>query len=50
MPVYDYDWLMLIPLTYQASCKYGANTQWCVASRDTDTHFKYIPLHYDTIL
>lgn len=36
----DSDWLMLIPLTHQASCKYGANTQWCVASRDTNTHFK----------
>ena len=36
----DADWLMIIPLTYEASCKYGANTQWCVASRDTKEHFK----------
>lgn len=36
----DTDWLLIVPLTYEASCKYGANTQWCVASRDTKVHFK----------
>jgi len=36
----DEDWLLLTPLTHQASCRYGANTQWCVASRDTSAHFK----------
>lgn len=35
----DTDWLLMRPLTHEASCKYGANTQWCVASKDTSTHF-----------
>ena len=36
----DSDWLLLQPLTYESSCKYGANTKWCVASKDNKTHFK----------
>jgi hypothetical protein len=36
----DADWLFLQPLEYEASCKYGANTQWCIASKDTSQHFK----------
>jgi hypothetical protein len=36
----DNDWLLLQPLTYESSCKYGANTKWCIASRDTSSHFK----------
>lgn len=36
----DSDWLLIVPLTHKTSCKYGANTQWCVASRDTSEHFK----------
>lgn len=36
----DKNWLLIIPLTHEASCKYGANTKWCVASRDTSGHFK----------
>ena len=27
------------PVTYEASCYYGAGTKWCVASRDTDNHW-----------
>ena len=36
----DADWLMIVPLTHETSCKYGANTKWCVASRKTKKHFK----------
>lgn len=36
----DADWLLIQPLTYESSCKYGANTKWCIASKDTSTHFK----------
>lgn len=36
----DADWLFLQPLEYEASCKYGANTKWCVASKETVQHFK----------
>lgn len=36
----DANWLLLRPLTHETSCKYGAHTQWCVASRDTSQHFK----------
>lgn len=36
----DADWLFLQPLEYKSSCKYGANTKWCVASKDTEQHFK----------
>lgn len=28
------EWLVVRPLTYEASLKYGANTRWCTASRD----------------
>lgn len=35
----DADWLLMRPLTHEASCKYGANTQWCVAAKHTSTHF-----------
>jgi len=27
------------PITYEASCYYGAGTKWCTASRDTDMHW-----------
>ena len=36
----DNDWLLIRPLTYESSCKYGANTKWCIASKDTSSHFK----------
>ena len=32
-------WLVLKPLTYEASKKYGANTKWCTSSESTSTHF-----------
>jgi hypothetical protein len=27
------------PITYEASCYYGAGTKWCTASRDTSNHW-----------
>lgn len=35
----DNEWLVLIPLTYECSVKYGYGTKWCTASEDTDQHF-----------
>lgn len=35
----DTNFLLVIPLTHTASCKYGANTKWCTSSSD-DTMFK----------
>ena len=34
----DDNFLLVIPLTHAASCKYGANTKWCTSSSD-DTMF-----------
>ena len=33
------DWLLLRPLTYESSLKYGASTKWCTASKDSPEHF-----------
>ena len=30
----DEDLLVVVPKTWQASCKYGANTKWCTAARE----------------
>lgn len=35
----DDEWLLLQPLSYEASLKYGASTKWCTASRDTRQHY-----------
>ena len=42
--LYDTDeWLVLKPLTYQSSLKYGAATKWCTASHDNpDYFFRYV--------
>jgi hypothetical protein len=32
----DETWLVVVPKTMKAACYYGANTQWCTASRDID--------------
>jgi hypothetical protein len=32
-------WLVLRPLTYEASVKYGANTRWCTASKHNPNQF-----------
>ena len=31
--------IVVVPHTYEASCKYGANTKWCTASNKTDSHW-----------
>jgi hypothetical protein len=33
------DYLIVRPLTYEASKKYGANTKWCTASNSTSSQF-----------
>jgi len=32
-------YLLVAPLTHNASCKYGANTKWCTTNRDSDEMF-----------
>ena len=34
------NFLLVIPLTFEASCKYGAGTKWCTTSKDSDDMFK----------
>lgn len=34
------EWLVLRPLTYKSSLKYGANTKWCTASQHNYDYFK----------
>jgi hypothetical protein len=48
----DNEWLVIIPRTKEASCKYGSNTRWCTAARN-DNRFTYYnskenggPLYY----
>jgi hypothetical protein len=31
--------IVVVPHTYESSCKYGANTKWCTASNKTDSHW-----------
>lgn len=35
----DQKYLIVQPMTHQASCVYGAETKWCVASRDSSRYF-----------
>jgi hypothetical protein len=36
------EWLLVKPLSYQASLKYGASTKWCTASKDNaEYYFRY---------
>jgi len=35
----DENWLLIRPLTYESSLKYGASTKWCTSSKDTYDHF-----------
>jgi len=40
--VVDYDsdeWLIVRPITFEASSKYGAGTKWCTTSEDNPEHF-----------
>lgn len=34
------EWLVLKPLTYEASKKYGSNTKWCTTSEGESQHFE----------
>lgn len=36
----DDEWLMIIPLTYESSLKYGSSTKWCTASTDYPSHYE----------
>jgi hypothetical protein len=36
----DDEWLLLRPLTYLSSKKYGANTKWCTTNEDTSEQFE----------
>ena len=33
--------LVVVPLSHKASCKYGANTPWCVATPSNTEHYQY---------
>lgn len=37
----DDEWLLVVPLTEKASCKYGANTRWCTAGDDNNRFDEY---------
>lgn len=37
------DFLLVVPLTHNATCKYGAKTKWCVTEKDPDMFER----HYD---
>jgi hypothetical protein len=32
-------WIILRPLTFEASCKYGSSTRWCTTYRENPEHF-----------
>lgn len=36
----DSEWIVLRPLTYNASLKYGASTKWCTAMQSDDSYYK----------
>jgi hypothetical protein len=36
----DDDFLVLMPKTHKASCRYGSNTKWCVTMRNTSNYFE----------
>lgn len=36
----DENWFAIIPLTYEASLKYGSSTKWCTASKDYPNHYE----------
>lgn len=35
----DNEWLVVKPMSYQASLKYGASTKWCTASRENSDYY-----------
>ncbi len=36
----DDDFLVLMPKTHKASCRYGSNTKWCVTMRDRSGYYE----------
>jgi len=36
----DNDFLVIKPLNFDASCKYGAGTMWCTTNKDNPQHFE----------
>lgn len=38
------DFLLVVPLTRTASCKYGAGTKWCVTEKNTDSFDRHFNL------
>ena len=36
----DFQWIVLRPLTYESSKKYGANTKWCTSSENDKSYFR----------
>jgi hypothetical protein len=36
----DSSWLIVSPKSHQASCTYGANTKWCVTTKNNPEYFK----------
>lgn len=44
--IFDNDeWLLVRPLTYEASKVYGADTKWCTTSRESSRHFYRYAYH-----
>lgn len=37
----DDEWFVLVPKSYEASCYWGNQTNWCTATRETDIHYKH---------
>jgi hypothetical protein len=35
----DQEWLMILPLTYNSSKKYGSNTKWCTTTENNPEYF-----------
>jgi hypothetical protein len=35
----DSEWLMVRPLTFKSSCKYGANTKWCTTTENNQEYY-----------
>lgn len=38
---HDDQWIVLLPLTHEASQKYGAGTRWCTSSMKSDSFYEY---------
>ena len=35
----DIEWLLIRPLTFKSSCKYGANTKWCTTTEHNQEYY-----------